>query len=164
MEIRREQLVVDPQKCTGCQQCLIACSMQHQGNINPKLAMLKIIRLESQELDIPVICMACDNALCIKVCPMNARLRQENGTVITNTDVCIGCRACVYICPVGTPAVNPYTGQTMTCDMCQGDQTGPWCVTACREGALKVSENDTLTKDVARARAGRSRAIYPNIG
>jgi Fe-S-cluster-containing hydrogenase component 2 len=136
--------------------------MQHQGNVNPNLALLKILRLENQGLDIPVICMACDDAPCIKVCPMNARIRLENGTVITNTDVCIGCRACVYICPVGSPAVNPYTGQTMTCDMCAGDQAGPWCVTACRDGALTVVKNDALTRDVARERAGRSRAVYPN--
>jgi Fe-S-cluster-containing dehydrogenase component len=138
--------------------------MQHQGNVNPNLALLKIVRLEIQELDIPVICMACDDAPCIKVCPMNARVRQENGTVVTNTDVCIGCRACVYICPVGSPAVNPYTGQTMTCDMCQDDETGPWCVTACREGALKVRSMDMLVREVARARAGQARAIFPNLG
>ena len=162
MEIRREQLAVDPLKCNGCQQCLMACSMKHQGNVNSGLALLKILRLEVQEVDVPVICMACDNAPCIKVCPMNARVRQENGTVITNTDVCIGCRACVYICPVGSPLVNPYTGQTMTCDMCQDDETGPWCVTACREGALKISKDDALTKGVLRQRAERSRAIYPN--
>ena len=162
MEARREQLAIDPLKCTGCQECLIACSMKHQGVINPKLAMLKIIRLETQELEIPVICMACDNAPCIKVCPMNARIRQENGTVATNTDVCIGCRACVYICPVGSPAVNPYTGQTMTCDMCGGDEAGPWCVVACREGALRITEDDMLTRGAARERAARSRAIFPN--
>ena len=162
MEARREQLAIDPLKCTGCQECLIACSMKHQGVINPKLAMLKIIRLETQELEVPVICMACDNAPCIKVCPMNARIRQENGTVATNTDVCIGCRACVYICPAGSPAVNPYTGQTMTCDMCGGDEAGPWCVVACREGALRITQDDMLTRGAVRERAARSRAIFPN--
>jgi len=162
MEIRREQLLVDPEKCTGCQQCLIACSMKHHGNVNPNLAMIKILRLESQELTIPVICMACDDPPCIKVCPMNARVRQTNGTVVTNTDVCISCRACVYICPVGSPVVNPYTDQTMTCDMCEDDEAGPWCVIACREGAIRVCDSDALTKRAARERAGRSRAIYPN--
>ncbi|MHB8830010.1 MAG: 4Fe-4S dicluster domain-containing protein [Syntrophales bacterium] len=162
MEARREQLAIDPLKCTGCQECLIACSMKHQGVINLKLAMLKIIRLETQELEVPVICMACDNAPCIKVCPMNARIRQENGTVATNTDVCIGCRACVYICPAGSPAVNPYTGQTMTCDMCGGDEAGPWCVVACREGALRITQDDMLTRGAVRERAARSRAIFPN--
>jgi Fe-S-cluster-containing hydrogenase component 2 len=137
--------------------------MKHHGNINPQLARIKILRLETQELNVPVICMACDGAPCIKVCPMNARIRLTNGTVVTDTEVCIGCRGCVYICPVASPATNPYTGQTMTCDMCKDDTSGPWCVAACkREGALKVCRGDMLTKEVLRERAGRSRSIYPN--
>jgi len=161
METRREQLVVDPRKCTGCQECLMACTMKHQGKVDQNLALLKILRLENLPLNIPVVCMACDNAPCIKVCPMNARVRLENGTVATNTDVCIGCRACIYICPSGSPVVNPYTGQTMTCDMCEGDST-PWCVSACREGALTLSPVDAITRDVVRERAGRSKAVYRN--
>lgn len=161
METRREQLRVDPNRCTGCQRCRIACAMKHHDSVDPDLARIRIVRLESKALYVPVVCMACDRAPCIKVCPMNARLRQTNGTVVTDTDVCIGCRACVYICPVGSPAANPYTGQTMTCDMCGDDAAGPWCVTACkREGALKVLDGDSLTRDVARQRAERSRSIY----
>ncbi|MFH0725117.1 MAG: 4Fe-4S dicluster domain-containing protein [Pseudomonadota bacterium] len=163
MATRREQLLIDPKKCTGCARCMMACAMQHYGRIDPHLSRVKVLRFKDPELNVPVICMACDKAPCIKVCPMNARVRQANGTVVTDTDVCIGCKACVYICPVGSPAANPYTGQTMTCDMCTEDTSGPWCVTACkREGALKVCDADMLTREVVRARAGKSRAIYPN--
>lgn len=134
--------------------------MKHHGNIKPQLARIRILRLETQELNVPVICMACDGAPCIMVCPMNARIRLTNGTVVTETEVCIGCRACVYICPVGSPATNPYTGQTMTCDMCKDDVSGPWCVVACkREGALKVFMGDMLTKQVLRERAAQSKSI-----
>ncbi|MBU1582057.1 MAG: 4Fe-4S binding protein, partial [Proteobacteria bacterium] len=92
---------------------------------------------------------------------MNARTKASNGSVVTNTEVCIGCRACMYICPVSGPAENPYTGQTMTCDMCKDDEAGPWCVTACQyEGALTMHENDSLTTETARQQAGRFRKIY----
>jgi Fe-S-cluster-containing dehydrogenase component len=157
METRREQLLIDPKKCTGCSQCMMACAMQHYGRIDPQLSRVKVLRIKDVDLNVPVICMACDKAPCIKVCPMNARVRQANGTVVTDTDVCIGCKACVYICPVGSPAANPYTGQTMTCDMCAEDASGPWCVIACkREGALKVCDADMLTREVVRARAEKS--------
>jgi Fe-S-cluster-containing hydrogenase component 2 len=130
--------------------------MKHHGRIDPQLARIRILRLQSPALNVPVVCMACDRAPCIKVCPMNARLRLANGTVVTDTEACIGCRACVYICPVGSPAVNPYTNQTMTCDMCQDDAAGPWCVTACKcEGALTLAKSTALTQATLRARAGR---------
>lgn len=162
MKTRREQLQVNPQKCNGCRRCMIACAMKHHGTINPNLSRVNVLRFEDQDLDVPVICMACEKAPCIKVCPMNARVREANGTVVTDTEVCIGCRACVYICPAATPAVNPYTGQTMTCDMCQ-EEAEPWCVAACKhEGALKISKTGALLKDAARESANRERSIFPN--
>lgn len=162
MKPRREQLQINPKKCNGCRRCMMACAMQHHGTLNPNLSRVNVLRLEEQGLDVPIICMACDKAPCVKVCPMNARVRETNGTVVTNPDVCIGCRACVYICPAATPTVNPYTGQTMTCDMCQ-EEAEPWCVAACKqEGALKVCQPGTLSKDAARESAQRLRSIYPN--
>ncbi len=163
MENRREQLLIDPQRCTGCKRCMLACSMKHHNQLNPALSRVKVMRFEDQALNVPVLCMACDDAPCIKVCPMNARVRLANGTVATDTAVCIGCRACVYICPVGSPSVNPFSGQTMTCDMCMDDESTPWCVTACNhEGALTMAKGESLAIDKARARAGQSRAIFPS--
>ena len=136
--------------------------MKHHNIIDPALSRIRILRLENPALNVPVVCMACDKAPCIKVCPMNARIRQANGTVATDTRACIGCRACVYICPVGSPAVNPHTGQTMTCDMCRDDAAGPWCVAACKEeGALTLAAGDSLTIAAARRRAAVQRAILP---
>jgi Fe-S-cluster-containing dehydrogenase component len=162
MEARREQLWVDPEKCTGCGRCLIACAMKHHGRIDPQLARIRVLRFQSPALNVPVICMACDRAPCIKACPMNARIRQPNGTVVTDTDTCIGCRACIYICPVGSPTVNPHSGQSMTCDMCRGEAGGPWCVAACKqEGALTLAARDRLTQAAVRERAERARASLP---
>jgi anaerobic carbon-monoxide dehydrogenase iron sulfur subunit len=161
MKTRREQLKIDPQKCTACHRCTIACSMKHHNTVDPNLSRIKILQFQGQGFNVPIICMACENPPCINVCPVNARIRMSNGSVATNTEVCIGCKACVYICPVSSPAANPYTGQTMTCDMCEDDEAGPWCVTACQhEGALTVCENDSLTMDAARNQAARLRKIY----
>ena len=162
MKNRREQLLIDAGKCTGCARCVMACSMKHDNWINPSLSRVRILEFESPRLNVPVICMACEKAPCMKVCPMNARVRKVNGTVVTDTDRCIGCRACLYICPVGSPGVNPYTGHTMTCDMCADDAGGPWCVAACKdEGALTVSGSDRLTASAVRERAARVRKIFP---
>lgn len=162
MNAKREQLMIDPKKCTGCGRCMIACAMKHFGTVDPGFSRVKILRFHPHAINVPVICMACDRAPCIKVCPMNARVRETNGSVTTRTEVCIGCKACVYICPVGSPSVTPHTGRTMTCDMCHDDDGGPWCVAACKlEGALSLARIGLPTSAAARERADQGRKILP---
>jgi len=92
---------------------------------------------------------ACEDATCIKVCPMNARVRLASGAVVTDEDKCIGCRACVYACPFGAPVVNPENGKTMSCDLCMDDEMGPWCVKAC---TMQQALRFVPAKDVSRAK------------
>ena len=154
MEPTRERLVIDIGRCTGCHRCLIACAMQHHGHTDPRLARLQVLQFQEPALNVPVICMACDDAPCIKVCPVNARVRQGNQSVVTDEERCIGCGACIYICPVGSPTRNPATRQTMTCDMCQGTVSEPWCVVACRnEGALTLVGSRGTTDHKSRRHA-----------
>jgi Fe-S-cluster-containing dehydrogenase component len=158
MEARREHLRIDPHRCTGCGRCLLACSMHHHGRLDPRLARIRLLRFPRPALNVPVICMACDQAPCIKACPMNARVREPNGTVVTDPELCIGCRACVYICPAGSPTIHPGSGRSMTCDMCRGNPAGPECVRACRlEGALTLPPGGSPARAAAREAAGRGR-------
>ena len=120
MEPTRNSLVVDIGRCTGCRRCQIACAMQHFNRPDPRLARVQVLQFQEPELNVPVICMACDNAPCIKVCPVNARVRGTNHSVDTAENRCIGCGACIFVCPVGSPMRNPVTHKTMTCDMCGG--------------------------------------------
>ncbi len=161
MITRREQLKIDPKKCTACHKCTTACSMKHYGVADPSFSRIKILQFENHKLNVPVICMACENPICVDVCPMNARVKKSNGTIVTDTESCIGCKACLYICPVGSPAQNPLTGQTMTCDMCKDDPEGPMCVKACvDEGALTICEIDSQTTRTARKQASRMRRVF----
>ncbi len=156
MKKRREQLQINPQKCNGCNECAHACAMKHHGVENPVYSRIKIHRYEDQDFYVPAICMACENAPCTKVCPMNARKILANGSIVTDTQVCIGCKACVYICPVGGPTEHPDTGQTMTCDMCMDEPDGPVCVKACeQEGTLTLRDSELQVMDMARKQAGR---------
>jgi anaerobic carbon-monoxide dehydrogenase iron sulfur subunit len=119
----------------------MACAMIHTGRCNPEHSRIRILTFDGVSSHVPLLCQACEQAPCIKCCPMNARGRTAEGAVVTDPDRCIGCRACLYICPFATPVVDPDTGKTMTCDLCADDGTGPWCVKACRDcGALNVSE------------------------
>lgn len=161
MTTTREQLRIDPQKCTACNQCITACSTKHYGVNDPDYSRIKILRFDTRRLNVPVICMACSNSPCVSVCPMNARERQANGSLVTDTEKCIGCKACLYICPVGSPAYHPITGQTMTCDMCGDDPEGPRCVAACSEyGALTICDVTTQVNEIARKQVARMRRMF----
>jgi anaerobic carbon-monoxide dehydrogenase iron sulfur subunit len=92
---------------------------------------------------------------------MNARRRTPEGAVVTEEERCIGCRACLYICPFAAPTVHPQTGKTMTCDLCADDASGPECVTACGAcGALTAAEPRTAHSRKGRSRAAQARAAY----
>lgn len=155
MEPTRDGLVIDIGRCTGCRRCQIACAMQHFGRPDPRLARVQVLQFQDPALNVPVICMACDDAPCIKVCPVNARVRGINHSVDTVEDRCIGCGACIFICPVGSPTRNPITYKTMTCDMCREAASEPWCVVACRkEGALTLGGSSGPTHAKSRRHAG----------
>ncbi|MEJ2560060.1 MAG: 4Fe-4S dicluster domain-containing protein, partial [Anaerolineae bacterium] len=51
-------------------------------------------------------CMHCDNPPCIKVCPVQATYRDEEGLVRQNYNRCIGCRFCTVACPYGVRYFN----------------------------------------------------------
>lgn len=142
-------IVVDPGKCTGCHSCEMACSMKHFGICGPNYSRVRVQEFREVNTFIPIMCQACEDAICIKVCPMNARIRLGNGSVVTDEDKCIGCKACIHACPFGAAVVNPGTGKTMSCNLCEGDEIGPWCVKACTmQGALQYME----ATDAAKAR------------
>ncbi|MBU0765760.1 MAG: 4Fe-4S dicluster domain-containing protein [Bacteroidetes bacterium] len=145
----RKLIVIDPDKCTGCHSCEMACSVLHFNVCGSNYSRIRVQEFREVNTFIPVMCQACEDALCAKVCPVNARKRMPNGAMVTDEDACIGCKACVHSCPFGGVHVNPETHKTMSCDLCNDNELGPWCVKACSmQQALKFVNEE----DAARAR------------
>ena len=65
--------------CTGCDMCVIACSLAKTGIINPYLARIKISRTEDG-VSTPVICRHCKNAPCMAVCPIPGAMYVDTET------------------------------------------------------------------------------------
>jgi Fe-S-cluster-containing dehydrogenase component len=140
-------IVIDPEKCTGCHGCEMGCSMNHSDVCSPLQSRIRIHEFRDVNTYIPVTCQACEEAFCIKVCPMGARMRLESGAVVTNEKACIGCNACIYACPLSAPVINPDTGKSMSCDQCKDDPKGPACVRACTmQGALQYVAKEQVSK------------------
>lgn len=128
-----KQLAINPEKCLGCRTCELYCSMGHNGEFNPRVANVSVMSYEQAAISIPVMCMQCDKACCLEVCPVGAISRNEDGTVIMNSDKCIGCKMCMNACPLGNIGYDAAKGQMHKCDLCGGD---PMCAKHCPTGAI----------------------------
>ena len=163
MSLKKKEriFVIDVDKCDACRECVKACSMKHFSVETPEHSRIRIEEFPDGNLRVPVLCQGCRESLCMKVCPMNARIELESGAVVTNEEKCIACRTCVYVCPIGAPVENPVSGKLMTCDRCTKDEEVPLCVKACAEQqALRYLEAAKVAKKTTRARAARIKEAY----
>ncbi len=103
-------MVIDLARCMGCNACVEACKVEN--NTGRGMFYMYLFRWEEGEYPntttqfLPRPCMHCRNAPCVKVCPTGARHRQEDGLVLTDYNVCIGCRYCEVACPYGVNSFN----------------------------------------------------------
>lgn len=121
--------------CTGCNACQLACSLRATGGYNPRLARLKILVEGENFLNRPLVCTQCENAFCMRSCPVKAISRNpETGVVLIDKDLCTGCGDCIEACPDEMIRMDAQ-GKADKCDLCEGD---PLCVRYCVAGALKL--------------------------
>jgi formate dehydrogenase iron-sulfur subunit len=93
------------------------------------------------------VCKHCVQAGCIEVCPTGAIIRTEFDTVVIQSDVCNGCRACIAGCPFGVIDMNPVSGTAQKCTLCY-DRMGvglePACSKACPTDSIQFGPIDEL--------------------
>jgi carbon-monoxide dehydrogenase iron sulfur subunit len=133
-------ILVDPGKCVGCRNCALACSFVKEGVFSLGKARLGPIWIPRIGMNVPMLCQHCTKPLCMDVCPVGAISRnEETGAVVLNPDLCIGCKMCLIVCPLGGPRIEPEAGIIIKCDLCGGD---PECVKHCLYGALQFVNAD----------------------
>lgn len=121
--------------CTGCNICQLVCSARAAGGYNPRLSRLRILVEDENLLNRPLVCSQCENAFCLRYCPVKAISRNpETGIVTIDKEKCTGCKNCVDACPDGMISIDA-KGKADKCDLCDGD---PLCVRYCPTGALKL--------------------------
>lgn len=183
----RMGVLVDTTVCVGCRNCEWACKDAHElpaGNLEsyenrkileskrrPDHTALTVVneyshgKNSSLPIDVKVQCMHCDHPACVSACIVGAFSKQENGSVIWDTDMCIGCRYCMAACPFQIPAfefdkaLNPLI---LKCDFCfERTKVGklPACVSICPVEALTYGSRIELVK-IARDRIKRNPDRY----
>lgn len=145
--LKQRVIIYDPRKCSGCKYCMIACSFYHYGVIDLNKSYLHVYENEKRPGSfINVHCTHCEYPLCEAACPVEPKAivkDPETGIVKIDKLRCIGCRSCIYACPISIPIFDEKYEVCVKCDFCDGD---PVCAKYCTTGALKVVSREEAKK------------------
>jgi Fe-S-cluster-containing hydrogenase component 2 len=127
-------LMVEPDLCTGCRSCEMACSLSHEGKCSPSLSRIRVIKFDGEGRNVPSICAHCAKPDCLSACAEGAiAIDPSSGAVLIDEALCTGCRACISACPHSQIGLHPEKRLAFKCDLCGGD---PQCARFCPTGAL----------------------------
>lgn len=163
--------VVDVSICNGCYCCQIACKDEHCGNdwtpyAKPQpdtgqfwLKLHEFVRGTVPKVKmhyIPVLCMHCDEAPCIRACTVEGALyKRDDGLVVIDPVKCTGCKKCVDLCPYEAIYFNDGLNIAQKCTGCahllDADWKEPRCVDACPTQALRFGEESDLRDFINKA-------------
>jgi len=86
--------VIDVNLCVGCQSCMFACSRRF-GDAGLASSAILVKSVGGVERGFTVIvCRACKDPPCARVCPVDALDVREGGGVVLDASTCIGCGFC----------------------------------------------------------------------
>ena len=100
----RMKFLCDTERCIECNGCVTACN--NENNVPWGINRRHVVTLgdgRRGEKSVSVACMHCTDAPCAAVCPVDCFYTTEDGIVLHDKDLCIGCGYCFYACPFGAP-------------------------------------------------------------
>jgi len=115
-------MVIDLDKCTACQACVVACQTENnvpsmgpeESEMGRSIYWMKVAAFPEGEFPrgkvrfLPLPCLHCDNPPCVTVCPVDATNITPDGIVRQIFSRCIGCRYCTTACPYTRRYFNWY--------------------------------------------------------
>jgi Fe-S-cluster-containing dehydrogenase component len=130
----RRLVVVDVNKCVGCQLCMLACSRRF-GVVGYSKSAIWVRSAGGFERGFTiVVCRACKDPPCARVCPANALRVRDGGGVILDMSKCIGCGLCRDACDIGAVMWDYEVGKPVICVHCG------FCVNYCPHNVLALEE------------------------
>ncbi len=165
-------MVVDLANCKNARSCISACQKWHYRPKDVEWLTVKLLKDSDKAAPywFPKQCFHCDNPPCVKVCPVDATFKRQDGLVLIDGDRCIGCKFCMAACPYSTRVFNwdepelpldirdlaysPETGipakvgTVEKCDFCPDrarEGLLPPCVEACPNGVFYFGDENEDT-------------------
>lgn len=136
-------MIIDVNRCMGCQSCVIACKEQNRtphGFFNTKITRKNHGSFPASWQGYePDLCRHCDDAPCISACAYDATFQLANGVVAVDWTRCVGCGECVEACLYDARFLDPDNdNKADKCDFCitrLAKGLEPACVETCSAGA-----------------------------
>ncbi|MEN0088745.1 MAG: 4Fe-4S dicluster domain-containing protein [Pseudomonadota bacterium] len=172
-------LVIDLDTCVGCHACVVNCKEWNTAGYgaplsdtepygdDPSGAWLNRVHsfevtpadAPAQIVHFPKSCLHCEDAPCVTVCPTGASYkRAEDGIVLVDEDMCIGCGLCAWACPYGAREIDPVEQVMKKCTLCVDriyndnipeEDRVPACVKTCPAEARHFGDLADPSSDVS---------------
>lgn len=124
--------IIDSERCVGCQLCMFACSRRFgDGGLARSAILVRSVGGIERGLTV-IVCRACRDPPCARVCPTGALGLRRGGGVILDQSKCIGCGYCVKACDIGAVFWDDEAGKPIICVHCG------YCVRYCPHGVIGV--------------------------
>ncbi len=177
---KRLGLVIDLDTCVGCHACATNCKEWNTSGHSAPLTDLNAYQAEqrgvwfnrvytyeaggqgpnARTVHFPKNCLHCEFPACVTVCPTGASYtRAEDGIVLVNADICIGCKLCSWACPYGAREYDEDAGVMKKCTLCidkiynenlpEADRV-PACVSTCPAKARHFGDFNDPESHVSR--------------
>ncbi len=175
---KRYGLVIDLERCIGCQTCRIACKVEHNldtgsgirvdtvGGKYPDTPAGKYPNLSMSYLPVP--CMHCGKPSCMDACPVEAISKRKDGIVLVDEEKCTGCQACIDACPYTAITFDSKKNVVQKCTLClhrieQGLE--PFCVRCCEDETMFFGDLNDPKSEVSRLITKKSaHVLKPEAG
>jgi Fe-S-cluster-containing dehydrogenase component len=160
---KRYGLVIDLERCTGCNACTVACKVEN------KLESISGIRVETiggshrdtpagvyPQLTmsfLPVPCMHCKEPPCLEACPAGAIEKRLDGILVIKKERCDSCQACIDVCPYDALTYDEVTHTIWQCNMCYerlDEGFEPFCALCCGMEAIFWGDVNDPNSEVSR--------------
>jgi len=190
-------LVIDLDTCVGCQACAVACKEWNTQGYSAPLTdedpygatpsgvwLNRVHGYEVEEAGIedrsrivhfPRSCLHCEEPACVTVCPTGASFkRAEDGIVLVDEDLCMGCKLCSWACPYGAREYDFDSGVMKKCTLCidkiynetlEEAARVPACVSTCPASARHfgdLGDPGSAVSKLVRERGGYD--LMPELG
>ena len=181
---RKLGLVIDLDICVGCHACVVNCKEWNTAGYGaplsdtdaygaePSGSWLNRVHtfeagkgVDARVVHFPKSCLHCEDAPCVTVCPTGASYkRAEDGIVLVEEDMCIGCGLCAWACPYGAREMDTAEGVMKKCTLCvdriynetlDAEDRVPACVRTCPTSARHFGDLGDPSSDVSKLVAER---------